>query len=128
MPPLTPSRIRAIGGCYGAGGPGSGRGLRDGPLGAVLVLELALGKLLERDREVVARPRLDHRRRELLVGALTKGAVVAVELASALRRHQHGRVMRVRPVEKLVDTRLDHRRGSVGHAGEVHGALEGNPG
>src|SRR5438552_5609919 len=64
IPPLTPSRIRAIAG-------------RSSELGAVVVLELARGELLEGDRQVVPRLGLHHRRCVLLVAALAEGPVIA---------------------------------------------------
>src|SRR3954463_7108002 len=93
MPPLTPSRIRAIRGCYAGPGCAPGVGLR--ALDAVAVPDLARRQLLECDREVVASLGLDHGRRVLLVAALAEGAVIAVELPGALRGDQDGRVVRV---------------------------------
>src|SRR4051794_11936957 len=98
MPPLTPRRMRAI------SGP---RRPRAG-LGAVVVVDLPAGQLLERDRQVVARRRVDHRRREFLVAALAKGAVIAVQLPGALRGHHHGGVVRIGPLQELVYAWLDH--------------------
>src|ERR671910_544618 len=95
MPPLTPSRILAM------------------RLRAVLVLDLALGQLFERDREVVPGLGLDHWRRVLLVGALAERAVVAVELARALRDDDHSGVVRVGLVQESVDPGLDHRGDST---------------
>src|ERR687898_247566 len=95
MPPLTPSRILAM------------------RLRAVLVLDLALGQLFERDREVVPGLGLDHRRRVLLVGALVERAVVAVELARALRDDDHRGVVRAGLVQQGVDPGLDHRGDST---------------
>src|SRR5215217_3152543 len=99
MPPLTPRRMRAIAEdpCPA---PGSG---------AVLVVDLARGEFLERDRQVVARWRIDHRGRELLVAALAERPVIAVELAGALGRHQDGGVVGISAVEKLVYAGLDHQ-------------------
>src|ERR1700710_1226127 len=98
MPPLTPSRIRAT--------IPSSRGGR--PLLAVVVLDLARGDFLERDREVVLRTALDHRRRELVEGALAKVVVVAVDLTRPLGRDQHGGVVGVDVLEERVDARVDH--------------------
>src|SRR5256714_7444437 len=76
--------------------------------GAVAVLDLPRGQLLERDREVVPGWRVDHRRRVLLIAALAESAVVAVELSGALRDHDHGGVVRVGLREQSVDAWLDH--------------------
>src|SRR5947208_3977191 len=97
MPPLTPSRIRAT----TASSPVS-------PLGAVVVLELSAGELLEGNREVVARLSVDHRRCVLLVAALAKGAVVAVELPRPLRRDENGGVVGIGALEELVYAWFDH--------------------
>src|SRR5256885_1420968 len=105
MPPLTPRRMRAIA-ADPCPAPGSG---------AVVVVDLARGELLERDRQVVARGRVDHGRRELLVAALAERAVVAVELAGALGRNQNGGVVGIGSVEKLVNPGLDHAAPSVGN-------------
>src|SRR5215207_11391240 len=99
MPPVTPRRMRAIGADPPVA-PGSG---------AVLVADLARGELLERDREVVAGGCVDHRWRELLVAALAEGPVVAVQLTGALGRDEHGGIVRVGSVEKLVYAGLDHQ-------------------
>src|SRR3954451_21216016 len=92
MPPLTPSRIRAIS--------------PPRKLGLVLVLELARCRLLEGDGEVAAAGHLDHGRRVLAVCALGKGVVVGVDLAGPLCRDQHGGVVGVGVIEKLVDSWL----------------------
>src|ERR687887_1002107 len=97
MPPETPSSSRATG----------------SPL-PVLVLDLARGHLLERDREVVLRSRLDHRRRELVERPLAEVMVVGVDLAGALGGDDHRGVVRVDLVEELVDTWLDHAPESSG--------------
>src|SRR5215212_5700810 len=98
MPPLTPRRMRAI-----ATDP-----CETPRSGAVVVIDLARRELLERDRQVIARGRIDHGGRELLVAALTERSVVAIELARALRRHQDGGVVGVGSAEELVDAGLDH--------------------
>src|SRR5213082_158217 len=77
---------------------------------AVFVPELALGGLLEGHGEVVLRPGLDERRREVVEGALAELVVVVVDLASPLRRDDHERVARVDVVEELVDAWVDHGR------------------
>src|SRR5436190_23775831 len=99
MPPLTPSRIRAI-----APGP------LDGPaLGAVLEADLAGGELLKGDRDVVlAALGVDHRRRVLAEVALTEVVVVAVDLAGPLRRHHNGGVVGVGLLEQSVYAGMDH--------------------
>src|SRR2546429_624 len=68
-PPLTPSRMRAIDQLS------SRRDYREQPLerrlrSAVVVLQLAGSDLLEGDREVVFRRRLDHRGWKLIEGSL----------------------------------------------------------
>src|SRR5439155_1683515 len=77
---------------------------------AVVVGDLPRGYLLEGDREVVFRGRLDHRRRELVEGALAEVVVVAVDLARALRRDDHARVVGVDVLQQPVDSRRDHLR------------------
>src|SRR3954464_13976221 len=75
---------------------------------AVVVLDLARGDFLERDRQVVLRTGLDHRRRELVERALAEVVVVAVDLPRALGRHDDRRVVGVDVVEQPVDARRDH--------------------
>src|SRR5215510_10701882 len=98
MPPVTPRMTRATSsscqkentapaGDVGRCGP---RGRR-GSLRAALGLDLALGDLLERDREVVLRARLDERRREVVEGAFAQLMVVVVDLAGALGCDDHER-------------------------------------
>src|SRR2546421_2714666 len=98
MPPLTPSRIRAIARPF------------DAPaLGAVLEADLAGGELLEGDRDVVlAALGVDHRRRILAEVALAEVVVVAVDLASPLRRHHHGGLVGVGLREQSVYAWMDH--------------------
>src|SRR5215210_7799875 len=95
MPPLTPSRMRAI-----------ERRPRC-PL-PVLVLDLARGDFLERDRQVVLRAGVHHRWRELVERSLAEVVVVGVDLARALCRHEHGGVVRVDVLEERVDAGVDH--------------------
>src|SRR3954466_2098276 len=97
MPPVTPRRIRAK----------SRRPWVDLRL-AVVVLDLARGDFLERDREVVLRAALDHGRRELVEGALAQVVVVRVDLTRALGSDEHGRVVGVDVLEQRVDARVDH--------------------
>src|SRR3954463_189969 len=75
---------------------------------AVVVLDLARGDFLERDRQVVLRTALDHRRRELVERALAQVVVVAVDLPRPLGGDQHGRVIGVDMLEERVDARVDH--------------------
>src|SRR3954465_7333724 len=91
MPPLTPSRRRAT--C---------------PVLAVLVLDLARGDFLERDRQVVLADGLDHRRRELVERPLAQVVVVRVDLSRALGGDEDRRVVGVDVVEQLVDAGADH--------------------
>src|SRR5215218_5874021 len=100
MPPLTPIRMRAISGAPPA---------RRRPSGAVAVVDLPRRQLLERDGQVVARWSVDHRRRVLLVATLAERAVVAVQLAGALRGHEHRGVVGIGLAQELVDPWLDHR-------------------
>src|SRR3712207_3459014 len=93
MPPLTPRRSR-MAGC--------------GRLLPVLVLDLAGGDFLERDREVVLRAGLDHRRRELVERPLAEVVVVRVDLPRALGGDENGRVVGVDVLEELVEARRDH--------------------
>src|SRR4051812_34366653 len=91
MPPETPSSSRATG--YRL---------------PVLVLDLAGGDLFEGDRQVVLRPRLHHRGRELVEGALAEVVVVRVDLPGALGGDDDARVVGVDLVQQLVNSWLDH--------------------
>src|SRR5215218_4509743 len=75
---------------------------------AVAVLDLALRYLVERDSEVVLRPRLDHRRRVLVESSLAEVVVVAVDLPCALSGDEHTCVMRVDMLEQRVQAGVDH--------------------
>src|SRR3954471_10247118 len=97
MPPVTPSRTLA-----NSPPPRGPAGL------AVLVLDLARGDFLERDRQVVLGAALDHRRRELVERALAQVVVVAVDLPRPLGGDQHGGVVGVDMLEERVDARVDH--------------------
>src|SRR3954447_2591507 len=97
MPPVTPSRTLA-----NSPPPRRPAGL------AVLVLDLARGDFLERDRQVVLRAALDHRRRKLVERALAQVVVVAVDLTRPLGRDKHGGVVGVDMLEERVDARVDH--------------------
>src|SRR5262249_30733268 len=82
---------------------------RAGRLGAVLVFELALGKLLERHREVVAlTARFDHRRWGLAEAAPSPVVKVGVDLPCPLFRDDDGGVMGVGVLQQLVYAWLDH--------------------
>src|SRR4051812_46492099 len=81
----------------------SGLGLRP-----VVVAELVFGDFLEGDLQVVLRTRLDHRRGVLVERSLTEVVVVRVDLAGALGSHEDDCVMRVDPLEKCVQSGLDH--------------------
>src|SRR5215213_8477287 len=74
----------------------------------VVVLDLAGGDFLQRDRQVVLRGGLDHRRRELVERPLTEVVVVAVDLPRALCGDEHGGVVGVDVLEELVEARGDH--------------------
>src|SRR3954465_7344160 len=89
----------------------------DDLLGA-LVGDLALGDLLEGDRQrLVAQTGLDERRHEL-AAAFAELAVVRVDLSRALRGHDHERVLRVDGGEQIVDLGFDHEKGTP---------VDGNP-
>src|SRR6059058_39007 len=106
MPPVTPSRIRAMGpncACYLL-------------LLGVGVLELALVDLFEGHRQVVLRAGLDQRRREIVERALTQLVVVVVDLASPLRGDDDQRVARVDAFHELIDAGVDHGRDMVAAA------------
>src|SRR5215217_390320 len=75
---------------------------------AVLVLDLAGGDFLERDREVVLRAGVDHRGRELVERPLAEVVVVGVDLPGALGRDENGGVVGVDVLEEAVDARRDH--------------------
>src|SRR5262245_40064140 len=109
MPPLTPSRMRAISPSFGAASSASRPGTAC-RLGLVLVLELARRRLVQGDREVVAAAGLDHRRRVLTVGALGERVVVGVDLTGPLGGDDDSRVVGVRLIQELVDAWLDHLR------------------
>src|SRR6478672_7745754 len=101
IPPVTPSRMRAIGPSWRRPAPT--------PLGAVLELELALGELLEGDREVVlAALGVHHRRRVLAEVPLTEVVVVAVDLTGALGSDDDRRIVRVGLRQQPVHSWLDH--------------------
>src|SRR5258708_33227154 len=100
MPPLTPSSS------LGTRAPASSRQAA-GRL-AVVVLQLPGGDFLERDREVVLRRRVDHRRRELVERPLTEVVVVGVDLACALGGDEYAGVVGVDVLEQLVDAGRDH--------------------
>src|SRR5919201_3727476 len=98
MPPVTPTRTRAI---RLLSPPGARLAERD--------LDLALGNLLERHRQVVLRARFDERRREVVERALAQLVVVVVDLTRALRRRNHERVARLlHVVEQVVDAWIHH--------------------
>src|SRR3954469_16981287 len=91
MPPHTPRRMRGM------------------PLRlAVAVRDLAGRDFLERDRQVVLGRRVDHRRRELLEGALPEIVVVRVDLARALGGDDHTRVRGVDMLEQAVYAGRNH--------------------
>src|SRR3954451_15404714 len=92
MPPVTPSRTLAI----------------LAYLLPVLVPELAVRDLFERDGEVVLRGRLDHRGRELVERPLAEVVVIGVDLTRALGGDDHTRVVGVDLLHELVDARADH--------------------
>src|SRR5437870_9684697 len=96
MPPLTPTSTRAM---------------RRPPARDYLsgvVLDLARFDFLERDREVVLGAGVDHRRRELVEGALAEVVVVGVDLAGPLGGHDHAGVVGVDDLEEAIDARRDH--------------------
>src|SRR6266516_4941589 len=101
MPPVTPSNTRRP--C------GSGTSVDLDDLLGALVVDLALGDLLDGDRErLVAETRLDERRDEL-TSPLTQLVVVRVDLTCALGRQDHQGVLGVDGGEQIVDLRFDHR-------------------
>src|SRR5262249_2552774 len=112
MPPLTPSRIRAMVTFrrpVERGQPAVRRlrapaGWRSG----VVVFELAGRHLLGGLREVVFRSRFDHRGRKLVERTLAEVVVVAVDLAGALGGHEHARVVGVDVLEQTIDSWGDH--------------------
>src|SRR6266498_3053654 len=75
----------------------------------VRVLELALGNLFQRHRQVVLGARLDEWRREVVERALAQLVVVVVDLPGALRRDDDKRVARVDLFHELIDAGMDHR-------------------
>src|SRR5262249_47252535 len=80
--------------------------------GAVLVFELALGKLFKRHGEVIPLVAgLDHRRRVLTKAALAEVVEVAVYLSCPLGRDDDCRVMGVGVAEELVNAWSDHSAG-----------------
>src|ERR671918_1185689 len=104
MPPLTPSKTRAIG--------RSRRGLEP-----VLVAELAVRQLFEGYREVIlARLGVHHRGRILAEAAFADVVVVAVDLAGALCGDDHRRIVRVGVLEQSVDAWMDHGSDSTSSA------------
>ena len=69
----------------------------------VVVRDLARGDFLEGERQRVLAGGVDHRRRELVEGALTEVVVVRVDLAGALGGHQHGGVVGIDVLKERVD-------------------------
>ena len=117
MPPVTPSRMRATAPLCPRRRPAR-RPRREGSSLAVVVLDLALGDLLQGHGQVVLRARLDERRRGLFEAhALAELVVVVVDLPRALGGDDHERVARVDPtvvgVEQFVDAWMDHGRAMV---------------
>src|SRR5438309_9479822 len=101
MPPVTPSNTRRP--CA------SGTSVDLDDLLGALVIDLALGDLLEGDRErLVAEAGLDERRHEL-ASPLTELVVVRVDFACALGRQDHQGVLGVDGGEQIIDLRFDHR-------------------
>src|SRR5918998_3084433 len=82
---------------------------RGGWSAAIAVIDLPARDLFEGDREVVLRPGVDHRRRELLEGALAEVVVVGVDLARALGGDGHAGVRGVDVLEQPVYAGGDHR-------------------
>src|SRR5262245_1485455 len=117
MPPVTPSRIlrprrterwlvTSTLLSHPEGGPS--RRLLDAQALGALGADLALGDLLERDRQrLVPEPGLDEGRYEL-GAALAQLAVVGVDLAGTLGRERHQRVLGVDLREQIVDLGFDH--------------------
>src|SRR5690242_20784505 len=101
MPPHTPSRRRTEV-AEGGWAPGSSF------LSAIPVRDLARGDFLERDRQVVLGGGVDHRRRELLEGALAEVVVVAVDLTRALGGDDHAGVRRVDVFQQTVYAGRNH--------------------
>src|SRR5204863_6579769 len=102
MPPLTPTSTRAMPPPW------------PGTTSAVVVLDLARFDFLEGDREVVLGAGVDHRRRELVEGALAEVVVVGVDLAGPLGGHDHAGVVGVDDLEEAIDARRDHDGESSG--------------
>src|SRR3954464_7429703 len=94
MPPHTPSRMR-------------GTRLQMSSA-AVAVGHLAGRDFLERDRQVVLGGGVDHRRRELLEGALAEVVVVAVDLTRALGGDDHAGIRRVDVLQQAVYAGRNH--------------------
>src|SRR4051794_13670764 len=128
MPPVTPSSTLRPASDPSAFGsitalPGNRRrtgssvaGLLDAFLQALgaLVPDLALGDLLERDRErlVAQARRLDERRHEL-AAAFAELRVVRVDLAGPLGGQRHEAELGVHGLHQVVDLGLDHANGSL---------------
>src|SRR3954463_7772947 len=92
MPPHTPKRMRGTAPC----------------LAAVPVSHLAGRDFLERDRQVVLGGCVDHRRRELLEGALAEVVGVAVDLTRALGGDDHAGIRRVDVLQQAVYAGRNH--------------------
>src|SRR3954447_16233190 len=106
MPPHTPSRMRGTStGRLRPDDRGGAQGLHALP---VAVRDLAGRDFLERDRQVVLRGGVDHRRRELLEGALTQIVVVRVDLPGTLGGHDHARIRGVDMLEQAVYAGRNH--------------------
>src|SRR5690349_23972078 len=100
MPPLTPSRMRAI------------SRSRPPASDAVARVDLALSDFLEGDRQIVLGGRLHHRRGKFLENALAERVVVVVDLARPLGCHDDRRVVRVDVIQQAVNARINQRTGS----------------
>src|SRR3954453_4408883 len=74
----------------------------------VAVRDLAGRDFLERDRQVVLRRRVDHRRRELLEGPLAQIVVVRVDLPCALGGDDHARIRGVDMLKQAVYAGRNH--------------------
>src|SRR3954453_12971198 len=101
-----------------------------GPGLAVLVLDLAGGDFLGRDRGVVLRAGVDHRGRELVERPLAEVVVVRVDLTGALGRDENGGVVGDDVLEEAVDARRDHApsvAGGEAAAGAPHALMRRSP-
>src|SRR6478752_7011422 len=110
MPPVTPSRTRAMRGIVPALRP---RARAPYDLLDVVVGQHPLGDLLHGHREVVLRAGFHERRRIVVEGAFAELVVVVVDLPGPLCGHDHERIARINVLKQVIDAGINHGRDMV---------------